>query len=111
MPLRVKENVSLESFLAENIEYWTKLIPLCELHLANHNLIVSGGGGGFGSDGFVAASQSSNDLLVWLAFFDYSNPFIELAEDSKNHVIGKTTLGELWRFDLNSPEYVVKINP
>lgn len=42
----------------------------------------------------------------WLAFFDDSNPFIEISVED-DVVIGVTTYNDEWRFPLLRPEQVV----
>jgi hypothetical protein len=61
------------------------------------------GEGGYGGDGFVCAAE--NGAVLWLAFFEYSNPFLSVAGDDAC-VIAKNNCGEEWRFPLDSPHEV-----
>lgn len=61
------------------------------------------GEGGYGSDGFVCVEK--NGAVLWLAFFEYSNPFLNVARDDAC-VIAKNSCGENWRFSLDLPHEV-----
>lgn len=105
-PLQVTERMDVELFTGKFGDYWTTLTSLCEFRLPQRNLLVYGGEGGFGADGFVALSRISDDYLNWLAFFDDSNPFVEVSINDESVLIGITTLGDVWQFPLDHPESV-----
>jgi hypothetical protein len=81
----------------------TSLIQLCERSYPDANLCVYGGEGSWGSEGFVAVSKLTTGELVWLAYFEYSNPFdeVELVGDN---VLGVSTYDHVWKFPLSSPD-------
>jgi hypothetical protein len=60
-----------------------------------------GGDGGFGADGFVGLLK--NNKLCWFAFFDDSNPFLELKIEG-NLLIAKNSLDEVWEFPVTEPQ-------
>ncbi len=64
---------------------------------------VSCGEGGWGGEGFVAVSRFEDDYLLWMAFFDVSNPF-EKINVRENVISGVTNLGNTWRFPIDNPE-------
>lgn len=84
---------------------WTGTIALCEAVDLAKNIRVLGGEGGLGSDGFVANVRSDNGKIVWIAFFNNSNPF-EVVQIHNHHVLAKTNLGTWWRFPLDAPDRV-----
>lgn len=97
-------------FEAEYQDYWTEVTPLCELQVADSKLRILGGEGGFGGDGFVALTTVDQNELVWLAFFDHSNPFVELSlDESRLVIIAKSNLGMKWVFPLHEPQRVTII--
>ncbi|HMK46979.1 MAG TPA: hypothetical protein VK436_10170 [Methanocella sp.] len=67
------------------------------------NLKIYCGGAGLGGDGFVAVSH--DDELMWIAFFEYSNPMIKV-EWKHSKVIAYSNVGDKWIFDVHNPEFV-----
>jgi hypothetical protein len=82
----------------------TGLIPSCRAEDKGKDVVVIGGEGGMGSDGFVAVTDLSNQLR-WIAFFDFSNPFVSV-ELLADEIVGKNNLGEVWRFPLKNPSKI-----
>jgi hypothetical protein len=82
----------------------TGLIRLCRAEDQRRGLVVIGGEAGMGSDGFVALTDTSNQLR-WIAFFDFSNPFVSVKLFS-DKVIGENNLAETWRFSLENPSQI-----
>ncbi len=82
---------------------WTYLIQLAELNRVEEGIRLSCGEAGWGGDGFVAVSRIEDDYLLWMAFFDVSNPF-EKINVRENVISGVTNLGNTWRFPIDNPE-------
>ena len=82
----------------------TALMPSCRFEDRAKDIVVTAGEAGMGSDGFVAVADLSNQLR-WIAFFDFSNPFVSV-EISSDEVVGRINLGERWRFPLANPSGV-----
>ena len=93
---------NLASLHKENGVEWTYLTRLCEFRSLEKGVRVSGGEGGQGADGFVAVSAIEDDRLLWVAFFDNSNPFVEI-ELTGSQIHAVTTLDDRWSFDLAQP--------
>ena len=85
---------------------WTGVIGQCEAVDVVRNIRVIGGEGGLGSDGFVANVRDDDGKVVWLAFFNISNPFatVQIHDD---HVLARTTLETWWRFPLDAPDRIM----
>lgn len=100
-----EETVSISSVFGDADVEFTELTGLFEAEYPDRGLVVACGEGGMGGDGFVAVLKSGNRELVWLAFFDASNPFIRasLAGDIVHAV---SSLGHCWRFPVDRPERV-----
>lgn len=81
---------------------FTGLISLCETTDVFRNLRAIGGEGGNGSDGFVAAVEARSGVLLWIAFFTQSNPFVSV-ELRGSDILATTNLDTHWRFPLDSP--------
>ena len=81
----------------------TKLARLCERSYANTNLRLVAGEGAYGSEGFVAAAEITSAQLLWLAYFDCSNPFEEVSLIN-DVVVAISSLGHTWRLPLLHPE-------
>lgn len=97
-----KERSTLREQLAADPDVWTAIDVMCRADWRAGGLELHGGGGGFGSDGFVAATSLENGDLVWLVFSQWSNPFRSLAvEGAKLRAV--TELGQVWELDLPTP--------
>ena len=92
-----------------SIDYQAKLpvagvIPSCRAEDRSTGIVAIGGEGGMGSDGFVAVTDFAN-RLQWIAFFDFSNPFVSVGFRN-GEVIAENNLGERWHFPLSSPSRI-----
>jgi len=94
----IGESTSLSILEAAGHLEWTGCTPLRKASDPTSDLLVEAGECGMGADGFVAVSRLSTEALVWLAFFDCSNPFISI-RIGKNMVLVKSTHGNTWKFD------------
>jgi hypothetical protein len=83
----------------------THLIQLCEQPYPELKLSVIGGEAAHGSEGFIAVTDLETGKLVWLAYFNSSNPF-ESVSVSQGLVTGVSNLGHKWNFPINQPETV-----
>ena len=104
---RISASVSGSAMLDQIGEYrenkLTHLAPLCEQSYADLNLSIFAGEGAHGSEGFVAVSRTTTGRLMWLAYFDCSNPFEKVLLEN-DVVIVVSNLGHSWRFPLTQPE-------
>ncbi len=82
----------------------TGLIPSCRAKYEDRDTVVIGGEGGMGGDGFVAVTNTANELR-WIAFFEFSNPFVSV-ELCGDEVLGTNNHGEVWHFSLREPSKV-----
>ncbi len=94
-----------EDFI-ENFDptYMTHIFVACEVRYTEMGVVVLAGEGGHGSDGFVAVTDLLNEIR-WLAFFDFSNPFVSV-RISGDEVVAENNLGEFWFFPLDNPAQV-----
>ncbi len=105
--LQIVNKTDLQVAITELGDYWTTLIPICKVRFQEDDLLVESGQGGLGEDGYVAVSRASDNHLVWLAFFDYSNPFYKVSvRNAEAIVVCETTYGDTWQFHLNEPDYI-----
>lgn len=80
---------------------WTSCAVLTQLIGESASLEILAGESDWGSDGFVAVLERNTRQLVWLAWFDCSNPFARLAVHGE--VLEATsTLGCTWTFPLHA---------
>ena len=82
--------------------FWNDCSILCEYEYDLMNIKAIGGEGDYGSDGFVAVINLLTDELMWIAFFELSNPFNKIKIE-EGFVLAYSTLNCLWRFPLSSP--------
>ncbi len=81
----------------------TDIIQLAELFENEKGIRISCGEGGWGGEGFVAVSRIEGDYLIWIAFFDVSNPFVKISFH-ENEIFGVTNLGNTWKFPVDAPD-------
>jgi hypothetical protein len=81
----------------------TSLQVLCDQTYNELDLRIQGGEGSCGSEGFIALSEISTQNLLWLAYFDCSNPF-EKVSIEQNKVYAISNLRHIWPFPMKSPE-------
>jgi hypothetical protein len=71
------------------------------------NLLVYCGEGSWGGEGFVAVCEEheDNEVLNWIAYFDYSNP-MERVEYKDKKIFAYSNLRHKWIYDAFCPENV-----
>lgn len=107
LQVRIRRTTNVEDFNTSHGDYWTEITLLCELQIRDKDLEITGGEGGLGSDGFVAVSRILDGYLLRIAFFEDSNPFIQLSVNGDcSEILGVTTLGNVWQFPIAHPEQV-----
>lgn len=89
---------------------WTTLGPLVRAVSPDRSFIAAAGDGGRDGDGFVALLGGPEKSLVWLAFFDDSQPFEEVRFEGGD-VVARTTTGRELRFPVDAPERLVVTAP
>jgi hypothetical protein len=68
------------------------------------DLRVECGEGSHGPEGFVALSRRDGHLM-WLAYFEHSNPFVTAAIEG-GRINATSNLGHRWSFPIDRPEHV-----
>lgn len=82
---------------------WTQAIPMAQARDSLVGDFVIVGECGHGSDGFVAVQKNEEpESLIWLAFFDFSNPF-ESMQIEPDVIRVFNNLQEEWCFDRSLP--------
>lgn len=97
----------VEKYVNECGERFVEIDELCCWEIEATQCKAIGGEGGMGGDGFIALVRNVDNYLLWLAFFDDSNPFIKVLYDEERSIIqGITSHNHLWEFSVDSPELV-----
>jgi hypothetical protein len=82
---------------------WTSALPFEKVIDPAAKIIAVVGECGMGSDGFVAVQAADQpQSLLWLAFFDFSNPFESVRFDG-GLLKATNNLNEEWSFALSAP--------
>jgi hypothetical protein len=86
---------------------FTDIYKRKHVEIIDLNLRIYCGEGSWGSEGFVAVCDviEGNELLRWIAYFDYSNP-IERVEYNDGIIIAYNNHGHKWMFNISYPEKV-----
>lgn len=100
----VRHNVSttLQELYGSNDIDCSSIIINCQISSSNGKYEIYGGEGSFGGDGFVAVTSEGGQKLEWIAFFEDSNPFVELQTDEE-FVYGVTSLNDKWALNIMNP--------
>jgi len=96
---------SISELAGKSELHWSSCATLTRLDIQEENLTIVAGEASYGSDGFVAVINSTTHELVWLAFFDCSNPFHKLEYVDKE-LYAWSTHEHIWRFPINEPSNV-----
>lgn len=88
-----------------DIDCWNDCNVLFSKEYDKFGIKVISGESDYGDDGFIAVIDC-HDKLVWLAFFDCSNPFDDVSVD-ESLVYARSTNGTMWEFPISSPKDVV----
>lgn len=101
--LEAGERTTLQQLEAANALYENSCAVMAKLTDAASDLhVLAGECFGHGGDGFVAVIDAATNRLRWLAWFENSNPFGELALNGTD-LLATSTLGCRWRFPLADP--------
>jgi hypothetical protein len=96
---------NLSNFVASHGEHdaWTPLLTIGSHECPERGIRVEFGEGSFGCYGFVACTDLATERLLWLAFFQESNPFVR-AHCRGDTIEATTNLGHTWTFPIHRPE-------
>jgi hypothetical protein len=83
--------------------FWTSALPFDTASNPKTEMVAVAGECGMGSDGFIALQKNaSRNSLLWIAFFDFSNPF-ESVRFEGDTLIARNNLDEEWRLKMAEP--------
>lgn len=103
----VAEKISAADFASRDENLRIDLVAE-EFPAPGGRVILVGEGSG-GSEGFVAVCSKEKANLIWLAFFDFSNPFEEgtfrMVDDQ--HFAARTNHQAEWLFSIDDPTRIV----
>lgn len=95
----------LEALMAQSEVLWACYDELHSIDISFAGIRIACGEGSWGEDGYIAAIETKKNLLQWVGFFDYTNPFIGLKLQN-NSVVATNNLGVMWRFQPEYPELI-----
>jgi len=95
--------INLDLFIEEDSECISSFDTTKIVQLPGKNGFLCCGEGSFGSEGFFA-HLASNKSLLWVFYFEYSNPFVEiqLAEEGEANFL--TSNGTSLKVKIANPE-------
>jgi hypothetical protein len=99
------KQTSLNELVGEGFDEWVSCCPLTNKVIAEKHICVFAGEGGMGADGFVGVEDLDTGNIQWVAFFDCSNPFVEV-EIKENILTVTSSYGNHWKFPLDAPQRV-----
>ncbi len=106
--IRIQEESSIDILEAKGTLYWNDCAVMVSLIDERISVEVVAGEGDYGSDGFVGVVDLKSKRLIWLAFFNCSNPFNRL-EIKNKELFATSTNGCLWKFKIENPvDFIVE---
>jgi hypothetical protein len=100
--IRIGDEFDLAELLAEDPDWLTTIDVIGEAGLPGHAGRLCRGEGSHGSEGFVARLGQDREL-VWVLYFQESNPFAEIAVSGSRATFTSTS-GIAVTVDLDHPE-------
>lgn len=104
--IKEKNETSIEELNINGYLQWNDCAVMTELTDKIESINVIAGEGDYGSDGFVGVIDLNSKKLIWLAFFNCSNPFNEL-EIKAGRIYARSTNGCIWKFKLKNPVDII----
>lgn len=85
---------------------WSDVSIIKEVVCDERGLLIQVGEGSMGGDGFVAALEYSSKRLLWVAFFENSNPFVDVKIEG-DLVLATNNHGTYWSFPVHDPSQLI----
>lgn len=98
----------LETLKDKNEIQWAHYMELHFIEIHARGIRLCCGEGSMGGDGYVAAVDIKSNLLIWVAYFDYSNPFINVKLNNDS-IVATNNSGDQWYFHIDHPELITVI--
>lgn len=92
----------VNDLIMKNELYFSTISTCYQFEDKNNDLVIYCGGGSYGSEGYIVVESKIDLKLIWIAFFEESNPFEKL-EIIGDKIIAYNNLNEKWIFDINNP--------
>jgi len=99
-------NQNIYELIKEKEVYFSKISTFRQIKESKNNIVVSYGGGSYGSEGYIVLESNINFRIIWIAFFEEANPFekLDIIDDK---IIAYNNLNEKWIFDINNPSNLI----
>lgn len=97
-----KYKYELGDYVSVEQLHWNDCAILFRKKFPSRQIEVLCGEGDYGSDGFVAVISNKNSELLWVAFFECSNPFNNVDVEGSN-LLAWSTNDTIWQFPIDSP--------
>lgn len=98
----------LSKFMEENPDHTTTIDGLYRFYIKDVGIFICGEGA-HGSEGFFTHLKP-NGGLVWVAYFEESNPFIKIDYEGKNDIILTSSAGYKLKVPITRPEDLCFLN-
>lgn len=93
---------SIDDLISSRELFFSIINTSYQMNDKGNNIRVYCGGGSCGSEGYVVVESNIDLKLLWIAFFEESNPF-EKIEIIGDRIIVYNNLKEKWTFEINNP--------
>ena len=100
--IKEKEDSSIDILKSIGQLHWSDCAVITKLIDKERSIEVIAGEGDYGDDGFVGVIDLNSRKLIWLAFFNCSNPFDKL-KIIDDYLYARSTSGCFWKFKIEDP--------
>lgn len=98
-----EKKISIQSLEEDKmIEDWNDCAILFKETYPSLNIRILAGESDYGDNGFISLIDAMSNDLIWMAFFENSNPFNN-ASINNNCLYAESTNGYQWIFSLKEP--------
>ena len=101
--IKIKNKTNIESIITSDYDNFS-FIDVLKIY-RHKSFTVYIGEGSYGGDGFIYLTDNKSSELVWFAFFDFSDPFVDVIINN-DQIITTTNNDRNWTFLLKNPELI-----
>ncbi|WP_426586044.1 hypothetical protein [Mucilaginibacter sp. R-33] len=103
--LQTSSTTSIDDLEKTGELYWSSCAILDEFIDETGSIKAFCGEASHGSDGFIGIMDLNKEKVIWIAFFNSSNPFNKVTIEDEQ-VTAVSTIKNVWKFNINKPTII-----
>lgn len=100
---------TIDSYLNYNADYLSEFDIFAKIE--HKEFVVFAGDGSAEGNGVIYVLDKMNNSLIWFAFFENSEPFVELKVDDRGVVNAKSEVNIIWKLPIDNPLNIELVYP